>query len=300
MVPKNEKDVKHFIQLAEYYRRFIEHIDTKAAPLTRLLRKAVPWEWCVVQQTAFETLKAELSSKPLLVHPDFERDFVPTTHDSVVGLGAVLMQHQMKDCGPQSVAYASATNTEAESKYAITELERLAVVWSVKLFHPYLFRRKFHIITNHSALRWLMNAKDMKGRLHRWALTLQEYDFEVLYRPGRENVVADALSRAPLLRVHGLLQITDAQIHEEQSSSVMCERIGLASTYKGQRILVTDGLLRIATAQGMRVVLPTSLWAVAFKEAHDSIWSGHLKAPQTLARLRTKYWWQGMSKSVVA
>nr|KAE8930995.1 hypothetical protein PF009_g18933 [Phytophthora fragariae] len=99
--------------------------------------------------------------------------------------------------GWQPIAYASKVNSSAESNYSITELECLAVVWSVKLFRPYLYGRAFVIITDHSALKWLMTRPNLAGRLHRWSLTLQEYEFTIEYRPGTTNVVADALSRAP-------------------------------------------------------------------------------------------------------
>ncbi|ETL86612.1 hypothetical protein L917_13979 [Phytophthora nicotianae] len=99
--------------------------------------------------------------------------------------------------GWQPVAYASKVNSGEESNYSITELECLAVVWSVKLFRPYLYGRTFSIITDHAALKWLMTRANLAGRLHRWSLTLQEYDFGIEYCPGSTNVVANALSRAP-------------------------------------------------------------------------------------------------------
>ncbi|KAE9166453.1 hypothetical protein PF004_g29154 [Phytophthora fragariae] len=99
--------------------------------------------------------------------------------------------------GWQPVAYASKVNSTTEATYGITELECLAVVWAIKLFRPYLYGRRFTIITDHSALKWLMTSPNLTGKLHRWALTLQELDFDVQYRPGATNVVADALSRAP-------------------------------------------------------------------------------------------------------
>jgi hypothetical protein len=99
--------------------------------------------------------------------------------------------------GWQPIAYASKVNSKAEANYSITELECLAVVWSVKLFRPYLYGRVFVIITDHSALKWLMTRPNLAGRLHRWSLTLQEYEFTIEYRPSATNVVADALSRAP-------------------------------------------------------------------------------------------------------
>ncbi|GMF50460.1 unnamed protein product [Phytophthora fragariaefolia] len=169
------------------------------APLTKLLRKTSEWQWGPEQEQAFSWAKAWLSTKHVLIYPDYGLSFKLTTDASKTGLGAVLSQDQGN--GDQPVAYASKVNSEAVAKYGISELECLAVVWAVRLFRPHLYRRKFTIVTDHVALKWLMTAKERAGRLHRWAQTLQEYDFDILYRPGRENQVADALSRGPTTTV---------------------------------------------------------------------------------------------------
>lgn len=194
--PTDEASVKRFVHMAGFYRRFISGFGAKAAPLTKLLRKSSEWHWGNQQQQAFDQLKRELTEKPLLVYPDFSKPFKLVTDASVVGLGAALMQDQGH--GPQPVAYASKVNSETVAKYNITDLECAAVVWAVKLFRPYLYGRRFQLVTDHSALKWLMTSKNLTGRLHRWALQLQEYDFQIEYRPGSTNVVADALSRAPV------------------------------------------------------------------------------------------------------
>ncbi|OWZ16768.1 hypothetical protein PHMEG_0009390 [Phytophthora megakarya] len=164
-------------------------------PLTRLLKKDVLWEWTEAQEFAFTRIKILLTTQPLLLYPNFELPFRLVTDASKVGLGACLQQDHGH--GWQPIAYASKVNSHAEANYSITELECAAVVWSVKHFRPYLYGRTFTIVTDHSALRWLMTRPNLAGRLHRWSLTLQEYEFDILYRPGATNVVADALSRAP-------------------------------------------------------------------------------------------------------
>lgn len=194
--PTDETSVKRFVHMAGSYRRFIANFGSKAAPLTKLLCKSSEWQWGEAQQSAFERLKRELIQKPLLVYPDFSKPFKLVTDASVVGLGAALMQDQGQ--GDQPVAYASKVNSETVAKYKITDLECAALIWAVKLFRPYLYGRRFQLVTDHSALKWLMTSKNLTGRLHRWALQLQEYDFTIEYRPGSTNVVADALSRAPV------------------------------------------------------------------------------------------------------
>ncbi|KAE8980862.1 hypothetical protein PR002_g23987 [Phytophthora rubi] len=193
--PRDPVEVKRFVHLAGYYRKFIEGFGSIMAPMTRLLRKATDWEWTEEQEFAFERMKAILTTKPLLIYPDFKRPFRLVTDASKVGLGACLMQDAGDGWKP--IAYASKVNSSAEANYSITELECLTVVWSVKLFRPCLYGRVFTIVTDHSALRWLMTRPSPAGRLHRWSLTLQEYEFDIAYRPGSTNVVADALSRAP-------------------------------------------------------------------------------------------------------
>ncbi|KAE8973500.1 hypothetical protein PR001_g26291, partial [Phytophthora rubi] len=199
--PTNATEVKRFVHLAGYYRRFVKDFGSIMAPLTKLLRKSVEWNWNSEQEAAFIAVKEILTTKPLLIYPNFRLPFRVVTDASKIGLGACLMQDHGEGWRP--VAYASKVNSAAESNYGITELECLAVVWAIKLFRPYLYDRRFTIVTDHSALKWLMKSPNLTGKLHRWALTLQEYEFEVEYRPGSTNVVADALSRAPVLAAMG-------------------------------------------------------------------------------------------------
>jgi hypothetical protein len=193
--PADPVEVKRFVHLAGYYRKFIEAFGSIMAQMSRLLKKSIDWEWTEAQEFAFERIMAAMTTKPLLIYPDFRLPFRLETDASKVGLGACLMQDQGQRCQP--MAFASKVNNNAEANYSITELECVAVVWAVKLFRPYLYGRTFEIITDHAALKWLMTRPNLAGRLHRWSLTLQEYEFDIVYRPGATNVAADALSRAP-------------------------------------------------------------------------------------------------------
>ena len=145
---------------------------------------------------AFEKLKELLTTPPILAFPNFELPFTLETDASGVGLGAVLSQQQGSEttsCRP--IAYASRTLQKHERNYGITELEALAVVWATKHFHVYLYGHQCKVLTDHSALKSLLNTPHPSGKLARWGLALQELDLKIEYRPGKQNSVADALSR---------------------------------------------------------------------------------------------------------
>jgi hypothetical protein len=194
-VPKNKTDIKSFTMLCSYYRKFIKDFSKVTKPMTELLKKDNEFKWEERQQKAFDELKDKLINYPILQHPDYEREFIVMTDASGSGLGAVLSQKD--DNGKEYViAYASRGLRGAEVNYPITELECLAVMFAIQHFHKYLIGRKFQVITDHSALKTLMNVKKIpKGRRGRWIMELQQYKFDIIHRPGKENKNADALSR---------------------------------------------------------------------------------------------------------
>lgn len=191
--PKNPKHIKQFLGLVGYYRKFIKNFSRIAKPLTTLLKKSVEWKWEQPQEAAFQTLRETLITEPILQYPNFRLPFILTTDASNKAIGAVLSQGQAGTDLP--VAYASRTLNSAEINYSTTEKELLAIVWACKHFRPYLYGRKFKIITDHKPLVWLMNVKNPNSRLMRWRLQLEEYEYEIEYKKGKTNGNADALSR---------------------------------------------------------------------------------------------------------
>lgn len=191
--PKNQKDIKSFLGLAGYYRRFISNFAKVSKPLTKLLQKDQPFVFDSECVKSFNDLKHALTSTPVLVYPNFNEPFLLTTDASGFAIGAVLSQGPIGKDLP--IAYASRTLCQAESRYSTIERELLAIVWAVKHFRPYLFGRKFKLITDHRPLTWLFSIKDPGSRLARWRLKLEEYDYEIIYKPGKINKNADALSR---------------------------------------------------------------------------------------------------------
>ena len=193
-VPMSVENVRSFLGIAGYYRRFILNFASRAEPLSALLRAEAPFVWSEACEQAFNDIKTALQQPPVLCHPDYAKPFVIDTDASGVGLGATLSQ--LSAVGVERVvAYASRTLTAAERKWHTRELEALAIIWAIELFRPYVWGRHFTVRSDHRNLQWLREAK--RGRLARWALRLQEYDFDIAYRPGNQQRHVDALSRNP-------------------------------------------------------------------------------------------------------
>lgn len=194
-VPKNPKNIKQFLGLAGYYRRFIPNFSKVAKPLTDLLKKDIKFQWTDLQNKAFNTLKKALCDQPILQYPNFEEEFIITTDASAYAIGGVLSQGKVGKDLP--ISYASRILNPAEQKYSTIEKECLAIVYCISFFRPYVYGRKFKIVTDHRPLVWLKSIKDKSSRLWGWYLKIIDFDFEIIYKPGKVNDNADALSRNP-------------------------------------------------------------------------------------------------------
>ena len=193
--PINVAEVRSFLGLVGYYRRFIKRFSDKAAPLNTLLRKDQTWKWTQECQEAFEALKGEIVSRPISAYPDFSKPFRLYTDASNLGLGAILAQKQKGK--EKIICCASRTLNNAETNYSTTKKECLAIVWGVQVFRPFLVATHFEILTDHYALQWLRSMKSTSAILHRWAAALEDYRFTILHRPGKLQGHVDALSRLP-------------------------------------------------------------------------------------------------------
>ena len=195
--PSTKKQVRAFLGLTGYYRKFIADYANLAATLTDLTKKDAPnrVKWTTECGHAFQALKDKLCSKPILKSPDFDRQFILQTDASDRGVGAVLCQHD-DHAVEHPVAFYSRKLLPREERYSTIEKECLAIKVATHAFRVYLLGRQFVVQTDHRALEWLHRLKDNNARLTRWSLALQPYQFVVQYRAGTANANADALSRA--------------------------------------------------------------------------------------------------------
>lgn len=193
-IPRTTKQIKGFLGLLGYYRKFIPDFAKVTKPLSKCLKKDAKINIHDKEyQECFELCKHLLTNEPILQYPDFNKPFNLTTDASNAAIGAVLSQGSIGN--DKTVAYASRTLSDTESSYSTIEKEALAIVWAVKYFRPYLFGQKFKIYSDHKPLQWLFSQKDPSSKLIRWRLKLEEYDYEIIYKKGTLNTNADALSR---------------------------------------------------------------------------------------------------------
>ncbi|KAG1936368.1 gag-pol fusion protein [Pimephales promelas] len=195
--PTTKKQVRSFLGLVGWYRRFIPNFSARASVLTDLTRSAAPNKvvWTEQGERAFRDLREAVCGDSVLLSPDFQKPFILQTDASGVGLGAVLLQEVDGDRRP--VAFLSRKLFPRETRYSTVEQECLAIKWATDSLRYYLLGRPFVLETDHRALQWLERMKDSNARITRWSLSLQPYQFTVKYCPGARNKVADFLSRIP-------------------------------------------------------------------------------------------------------
>lgn len=192
--PRCVKEVRQFLGLTSYYRRFVKGYSEIARPIYDLTKANAKWNWDGNCETAFQTLKEKLTTAPVLAFPDVNGgQFILDCDASNSGIGAVLSQ--LQDGAEKVIAYASRTLSPAEQKYCVTRKEMLSVVFFTKYFRHYLLGRHFIIRTDHSSLRWLSQFKEPDGQVHRWLEQLSQFDYSIIHRPGLKHGNADFMSR---------------------------------------------------------------------------------------------------------
>jgi hypothetical protein len=194
-IPKSVHDVRSFLGICSYYRRFIKNFSEIARPLYKLTEKGEKFNWSQECQVAMTTLQRCLTSAPILCYPDTTKTFILDTDASGFGMGAVLSQ--IHDNQEHVVAYYSKIPSKPERQYCVTRRELLAIVQSIKHFHHYLYGTQLLVRRDHGDLNWLLNFKIPEGQMARWLEVLASYHFTIQHRPGRQHSNADGSSRRP-------------------------------------------------------------------------------------------------------
>ena len=199
--PETKTQLRSFLGLAGYYRKFIPDFAAISCPLTDCTKKGEPNKirWGNAQEEAFRTLKKKLAQSPILHLPDLEKTFILRSDASEIGIGAVLLQEYYGEVFP--VAYASKKLTKCQRAYSVMEKECLAIIWAILRFQPFLYGREFVIQTDHQPLSCLKKSKVANGRIMRWALALQPYRYRLEVIKGSKNVGADYMSRSTQIKV---------------------------------------------------------------------------------------------------
>jgi hypothetical protein len=297
-VPQNVPELQSFLGLAGYYRRFVSHFSTIVGPLSELLRKTTPFEWTDKRQNAFDALKTAISTAPVLRPPDQSLPFTVVTDASGFAVGAALTQ----DCGNglQPCAYLSRSMSPPERNYPVHEQELLAVMHALREWRHYLHGTKFTVITDHHSLQFLQTQAHLSQRQIRWSEYLQQFDFDIVYRSGKENVVADALSRRPdhkLAVIQASLPIVDTMLLDDIKRAYQEDRTTKHILEHGhQEYRVQDGV--IYKHNTIYVPNNNTLRTRILSEEHDPPLAGHQGEFRTLERLRRNFYWPNMRRIV--
>ncbi len=293
----NVKEVRSFLGLAGYYRRFIKDFAQIAAPLTDLTKQDFDFKMGEAEMNAFNTLKKILCNSPVLRLPNFQNKFFIETDASGVAIGAVLLQ-EFED-GKHPIAYESKKLTSAEMNYPVHEQELYAIVHACKTFRCYVVGNHFTILTDHASLQFVKEQKNLSRRVTRWVQFLAQFDFEILYRKGEENTVADALSRISQREVCEI-DATDwpSQLMESLSTGEEPNDAELKELFQKEKenFEVEDEIL-YRKDQGKRLAfVPFLFRADLIERTHRSL--GHLGWQGVYENLKERYWFPAM-KSLV-
>lgn len=308
-IPKTQRQVRQILGMISWYRKFLPDLSTLVAPLTAVTKKHIKFKWTPDCDEAFSKIKNALVSAPILSCPNFNYPFILQCDASSYGLGAVLSQkYEGKE---HVICYLSRALTKNEAKFSVTEKECISVIWACEKLRCYLENTFFTIITDHHSLVWLNNLKNPTGRLGRWALRLQQFDFEIVHRPGKEHLVPDCLSR--IIPEHEINEIgIGIELSNIQTVSIktdkwyenMCEKV-----YKNPLHFpnwrVCDGKLYKHVSDhfsnfpdNWKLVVPKYKRAELIKLCHDEPLSGHLGIYKTYHRVLSRHYWPGMKTDI--
>nr|AAT47081.1 putative polyprotein [Oryza sativa Japonica Group] len=319
--PRTVTQVRSFLGLAGYYRRFIENFSKIAKPMTQLLKKEEKFIWSAECNRSFEELKRRLVSAPVLILPDQTKDFQVYCDASRQGLGCVLMQDG------KVVSYASRQLRPHEGNYPTHDLELAAVVHALKIWRHYLIGNRCEVYTDHKSLKYIFTQPDLNLRQRRWLELIKDYDMGIHYHPGKANVVADALSRKSHCNVawveelccevqrdlghlnlgiveHGFVAALEAQpTLVEQVRIAQASDPEIAELKKNMRVGKARGFVEDEQGtiwMGERLCVPENkeLKDLILTEAHQTQYSIHPGSTKMYQDLKEKFWWVSMRREI--
>ncbi|KAG5540501.1 hypothetical protein RHGRI_020647 [Rhododendron griersonianum] len=323
--PKTVFEIRSFLGLAGYYRRFIQDFSTLAKHMTRLTQKGVKFDWNEACEKSFQELKRRLTSAPILIVPERNVGYAVYCDASKEGLGCVLMQNG------KVIAYGSRQLKPHEKNYPTHDLELAAVVYALKSWRHYLYGEKFEVFTDHKSLKYLFTQKELNLRQRRWMEYLEDYDFTLSYHPGKANVVADALSRKTRGQLARLAMkewemvatLNEFQLQPASSEGGACLFAIVATPALHREILIVQtfdqecDFIRYQLATGKaaarwtihtdkslrfrdRIFVPdvNTLREAVLREFHQSNFAMHPGGNKMYQNLRRLYWWGGIKNDV--
>ena len=308
-IPKDVKEQLQFLGLTNYYHPFVANYSKIAEPLHKLLRKGADFQWDSNCQKAFDDLKHRLVSPPILAFQDFSRQFI-----LYMAIGAVLSQSQNGQ--EQVISYWGRQLQKAERNYSTIEREALAEVSAVKEFYPYLYGFIFKLVTDHNPLTSLKGLKDVGECLVKWMIFLQQFNFQMEYRPGKNNSNAVVMSRRPSTdEVVALIQDLNTDmdaLKENQLSDVQLAPV--VEALKGgrppptdsapglRRVFLQDGILcqkfreSSSAAANIQLVIPDNMKNIVLQQLHD--YAGHLGVRGTTENVKERFYWPGYESDI--
>jgi hypothetical protein len=305
--PRNPTEVRRILGSFSWYRRFVPEFSSIVTPITALTMKNHKFVWTPDCEQAFRKIKELLVTAPILSCPDYSREFVIQTDASGYGIGAVLSQPHPE--GERVICYLSRSLTKQERNYTTTERECLALVWAIEKLRPYIELVPFTVITDHYSLKWLQSLKDPSGRLARWSVKLQQHNFKVIHRSGKNLVVPDMLSRAvPAVdlvdEVKEIPVGTGDRWYNKMTSKILESPLKFLNwRYSDQKLYkyVRQDYPQLYNSEDCwKLVVPKADRGTIIESAHDPPTAGHMGVYKTFSRLAEKYYWPKMRQDVAS
>ena len=301
--PNTVQELRSFLGLAGFYRRFIKNFSRICSPLTELLKKDQKFVWSEQHTSAMGNLQQSIQQAPVLIHPDTNVPYTVVTDASGFAIGAALCQDQGQ--GLQPIAYMSKKMLPAEKNYPVHEQELLAIVCALKEWRHYLHGTQFKVLTDHRSLQFLQTQPHLSARQTRWVEFLQQFDFVIEYQDGKSNVVADALSRRP---DHNILNANGVSTSDCHGDILQQIQRGYESD-DDYRFMVKDPTKTLPQDFSVRggfvyykerLVVPAveTLRTKLLREAHDAPISGHVGVAKTSELLQRRFYWPKMGDDV--